>query len=66
MTVARVTQASVRTVSQVSPNAQIQQASVRVVSANFLYAQVQQVRVRVVSENVPDSTGARPQMMCCT
>lgn len=68
MTAARIQQATVRTVTRPSPNAQAQQLSLRMVSANFLYARVQQTRVRVVSTNMPDDiiSSARPQVFVCT
>lgn len=57
MTVARVTQEVLESVSNVSPNARVSQVAVETVCANSLKAHVTQVVVEMISENVPNDTG---------
>lgn len=57
MTVARVTQEVVESVSQVSPNARVSQIVIEGICSNALKAHITQVAVEMVSENVADDAG---------
>lgn len=67
-TTARVTQTTVRVVSDGTPKARITQASVRVVSSALNHSRITQCSVRVVSTNTadPPSSTQRPVVMVCT
>ena len=66
----RVSQVTVRTLTNGTPDARISQVTVRVLSSIANAARVSQVTVRVLSENVPDdplpSSGRRRQMYLIT
>lgn len=65
MTVSRVTQEAVESVSQVTATSRVTQEAVEVVSANALRLQTTQLVVEMVSENVPDDPddAAGPSMI---
>lgn len=65
MTVARVTQEVVESVSNVTANARLSQLAVEAVSTNALKAYVTQLAVEMVSESVPDDPddAAGPSMI---
>lgn len=66
MTTARVTQNSVRVVSDATPKARIAQNSVRVVSLAINHARITQASVRMVSTNTPDINTSTPVIFVCT
>ena len=68
MTSARITQNSVRVVSNAVPKARITQQSIRVVSSAINHARITQLSVRVVSSNTADApaSAARPVVFVAT
>lgn len=51
---ARVTQATLRTLTQGTPSARVSQVTVRVLSETIRSVRASQVKIRVLSDNAPD------------
>jgi len=66
MTIARVTQNSVRVVSNADPKARVTQNTIRVVSSAINHARITQCSVRLVSTNTPDQNTSYPVIFICT